>query len=164
MKKRWLVLLAATKLLALNACSSTREQTFRDIPGNSIVFPQKAEAVKSAVIVTLAQKGFQTESNSNGNFIKAKKYAKDGNTTCVTTLDCYLIDLGNDTTKLQVAAVEETSKTSGHVKYFWLLFIPIPIGSYDTAAVTGVETIYDKKFYSELFSTIQKNLSSDPKT
>ncbi len=164
MKKRWLALLATMMVLALNACSSTREQTFRDVPGNSIVFPQKVETVRSAVIVTLAQKGFQTESNSNGNFVKAKKYAKDGKTTCVTTLDCYLIDLGNDTTKLQVTAVEETSKTSGHVKYFWLLFIPIPIGSYDTTAVTGAETIYDKKFYSELFSTIQKNLSSDPKT
>ncbi|GEM_PF-5669737 len=110
MTKSWLVLLAAMMILALNACSSTRDQTFRDVPGNSIVFPQKTEAVRSAVIVTLAQKGFQTESNNNGNFIKAKKYAKDGKTTCVTTVDCYLIDLGNDTTKLQVAAVEERAR------------------------------------------------------
>ena len=158
--KRVLVVFAALFVMAtvLSACSSVREQTFKDVPGNSRVLAHGKTKVGRAVIATLAEKGFQSETSNDGNFIKAKKYAKDGKTTCVTTLDCYLFDLGNDTTKIQVAASEETSKTSGHVKYFWLLFIPIPYGSYDTTAVTGVETVYAPTFYAEFFARIEKNL------
>lgn len=53
-------------------------------------------------------------------------------------MDSFLFDMGEKGTKLQVTASEEISKTSSHVKYFWLLFIPIPVGSYNTT--TTVET------------------------
>lgn len=94
--------------------------------------------------MTLAGKGFLAES-------------KDG--ACTININCFLFGMGEKGTKLQVAATEEISETSSHIKYFWLLFIPIPYGSYNTTAITSTETINDKLFYASFFKEVQANLS-----
>ncbi|HEY3490575.1 MAG TPA: hypothetical protein VGK27_10715 [Candidatus Deferrimicrobiaceae bacterium] len=103
-----------------------------------------AAAVKKLLLMTLAGKGFLAES-------------KDG--ACTININCFLFGMGEKGTKLQVAATEEISETSSHIKYFWLLFIPIPYGSYNTTAITSTETINDKLFYASFFKEVQANLS-----
>lgn len=159
-RKSWIL---ATVLLfgaLLAACGSLRKEAFRDTEGNSILLVDKEENVRKAVLMTLAEKGFQADVKEGYNTIKARKVIGDGGTSSTITMDSFLFNMGEQGTRLQVAASEEISKTSSHVKYFWLLFIPIPYGSYDTTAIVETGAINDKVFYASFFQGVQKNLSS----
>lgn len=154
--------LVTAMLLAvlLAACGSLRKEAFKNTEGNSVLLVEKEEDVRKAVMMTLAEKGFQAEVKDGFNTIKARKVIGDGSTSDTITLDSFLFSMGAQGTKLQVTASEEISKTSSHVKYFWLLFIPIPYGSYDTTAIVETGAINDKVFYASFFQGVQKNLSS----
>lgn len=163
---RKIELLVAAMLIVslLAACGSLRQKAFRDTEGNSVLLVSKSEDVKKAVLMTLAEKGFQAEVKDGFNTIKARKVIGDGSTSNTITMDSFLFDMGEKGTKLQVTASEEISKTSSHVKYFWLLFIPIPIGSYNTNAIVETGAINDKVFYASFFQGVQKNLSAPVET
>lgn len=162
-KIEWLV--AAMLIVSLlAACGSLRQEAFKDTEGNSVLLVSKTEDVKKAVLMTLAEKGFQAEVKDGFNTIKARKVIGDGSTSNTITMDSFLFYMGEKGTKLQVTASEEISKTSSHVKYFWLLFIPIPIGSYNTNAIVETGAINDKVFYASFFQGVQKNLSAPVET
>jgi hypothetical protein len=144
----------------LAACGSLRKEAFKDTEGNSVLLVNKEEEVRKAVMMTLAEKGFQAEVKDGFNTIKARKVIGDGSTSSTITMDNFLFNFGEKGTKLQVTATEEISKTSSHVKYFWLLFIPIPYGSYDTTAIVETGAINDKIFYASFFQGVKKNLSA----
>jgi hypothetical protein len=144
----------------LAACGSLRKEAFKDTVGNSVLLVDKEEDVRKAVMMTLAEKGFQAEVKDGFNTIRARKVIGDGSKSSTITLDSFLFKMGAQGTKLQVTASEEISKTSSHVKYFWLLFIPIPIGSYNTTAIVETGAINDKVFYASFFQGVQKNLSA----
>lgn len=159
-RKNWPLVIAIMFVSLLASCGSLRKEAFKDTEGNSVLLVSNAEDVKKAVLMTLAEKGFQTEVKEGFNAIKARKVIGDGSKSNTITMDSFLFDMGDRGTKLQVTASEEISKTSSHVKYFWLLFIPIPIGSYNTNAIVETGTINDKVFYASFFQGVQKNLSA----
>lgn len=156
MKKWATVTVIVFALLA--ACTPLRQQAFKDTEGNSVLLNSREGEVRKSLLMTLAEKGYQAESKDGVNVVKARKVIGDGGESSKIEMDCFLFDMGANGTKLQVTATEEISKTSSHVKYFWLLFIPIPYGSYNTTAVVSTETIADKNFYAEFFKEVQKNL------
>lgn len=146
--------------LALLGCGSLRERAFRDTEGNSVLLVNDQGEVRKALLMTLAEKGFQADAKDGVNVIKARKVVGDGGKSCNITMDCFLFDMGPSGTRLQVAATEEISETSSHIKYFWLLFLPIPYGSYNTTAITSTGTIDDKVFYASFFKELQGNLAA----
>jgi len=160
MKKSRLLVTVMLFASLLAACGSLRQEAFKDTEGNSVLLVSKEKEVRKAVLMTLAEKGFQAEAKEGFNTIKARKVIGDGSTSSTITMDSFLFDMGEKGTKLQVTASEEISKTSSHVKYFWLLFIPIPIGSYNTTAIVETGAINDKVFYASFFQGVEKNLSA----
>ncbi len=163
-RKSCLLVTAMLFASLLAACGSLRKEAFKDTEGNSVLLVSKEAEVRKAVLMTLAEKGFQAEVKDGFNTIKARKVIGDGSKSNTITMDSFLFDMGERGTKLQVTASEEISKTSSHVKYFWLLFIPIPIGSYNTTAIVETGTINDKVFYASFFQGVQKNLSTPLET
>ena len=159
-RKSWLLVAAMVFASFFVACGSLRHQAFKDTEGNSVLLVNKEAEVRKAVLMTLAEKGFQAEVKEGFNTIKARKVIGDGSTSSTITMDSFLFNMGEKGTKLQVTASEEISKTSSHVKYFWLLFIPIPYGSYNTTAIVETDSIKDKVFYASFFQGVQKNLSA----
>lgn len=143
----------------LSACGSLRQQAFKDTEGNSVLLVNSEAEVRKSVLMTLAGKGFQAETKDGVSTIKARKVIGDGGKSCTINMDCFLFDMGDKGTKLQVSATEEISESSSHIKYFWLLIIPIPYGSYNTTAITSTETINDKIFYASFFKEVQANLA-----
>jgi len=163
-RKRRLTVAVTLFALFLAACGSLRKEAFKDTEGNSVLLVSNEKEVRKAVLMTLAEKGFQAEVKEGFNTIKARKVIGDGSKSSTITMDSFLFGMGEKGTKLQVTASEEISKTSSHVKYFWLLFIPIPIGSYDTNAIVETGAINDKVFYASFFQGVQKNLSAPVET
>ncbi|MBI5342117.1 MAG: hypothetical protein HZB63_02125 [Deltaproteobacteria bacterium] len=158
MEKRSGFVVVVVLAFVLAACGSLRQQAFKDAEGNSITLGNSEAEVRKSVLMTLAAKGFQAEAKDGVNVIKGKKIIGDGGKSCAISMDCFLFPMADNSTRLQVAATEEISKTSSHVKYFWLLFIPIPYGSYNTTAVVETNTIDDKEFYASFFKKVQGNL------
>ena len=146
-------------LVLCTGCSSLREQAFKNTEGNSVLLVNNEVEVKKALLMTLAGKGFQAESKEGVSVIKARKVIGDGGRSCNINMDCFLFNMNENGTRLQVAATEEISETSSHIKYFWLLFIPIPYGSYNTTAITESNSINDKIFYAAFFKEVQNNLA-----
>jgi len=66
------------------------------------------------------------------------------------------IALSDLETSISATSIEKISKGSNHLKVFWLIFIPIPYGTYVAREVVKEETISDPKFYEPLFNEIQK--------
>lgn len=153
-------ILAMVLLVAVASCSNLREQAFKDTEGNSVLLVNSEPEIRKAVLMTLAGKGFQAEAKDGVNVIKARKVIGDGGKCSTITMDCFIFPLGENGNRLQVAATEEKSESSSHIKYFWLLFLPIPYGSYTTTAITETGTIDDKVFYASFFKEVQGNLSS----
>ena len=163
-RKSWILVTVILFAVLLAACGSLRKEAFKDTEGNSVLLVSNEKEVRKAVLMTLAEKGFQAEAKEGFNTIKARKVIGDGSTSSTITMDSFLFGMGEKGTKLQVTASEEISKTSSHVKYFWLLFIPIPIGSYNTNAIVETGAINDKLFYASFFQGVQKNLPAPVET
>ncbi len=148
--------------MVLSGCATLNEQTFMNTQGNTIQLVQNKDKVKDIVIFTLTEKGFQTE--YSGNNIKGVKKLQDGNKMTTVTIDCSLMDNLGGGSSLQTAAMKEVYESSTHVKVFWLIFIPIPYGTYTTCALVASDTIYDKEFYATFFDGVKKNLAQLPPT
>ena len=151
------LLIFSIAMLVLFGCSSSlNEIAFMNTQGNTLNLVQDKDTVKNVVISTLTEKGFQTEYNSN--LIKGTKKIQDGSKTITVTMDSSLLDTPGGGTRLQAAAMKEVYESSTHVKVFWLIFIPIPYGTYMTGAVVASDTIYEKGFYANFFDGVKKNL------
>jgi TolB-like protein len=129
---------------------------------NTMQFVQNRDKVKDAVVLALTEKGFQTENNEI--FIKGVKKDQDGNKTITLTMDCFLMDTSGGGTTLRTTATKEVYETTTHMKVFWLLFIPIPYGSYTTGAIVAADTIDDKDFYATFFDGVKRNLAQSSPT
>ena len=141
-------------LCCLSGCTSLNEQAFMGTQGNTLQLVQSKDLVRDVVVSTLTEKGFQTQ--FSGNIIKGTKKIQDGNKTISINMDCSLLDNPRGGTLLQASAMKEIYKSSSHVKVFWLIFIPIPYGTYTTGAVVAADTIYDKEFYATFFNEVQR--------
>jgi hypothetical protein len=146
--------------IVMSGCATLSEQTFMNTQGNTLQLVQNKDMVKDIVIFTLTEKGFQTE--NNGNSIKGVKKIQDNNRMTTVTIDCSLMDNSGGGSSLQTAAMKEVYESSTHVKIFWLVFIPIPYGTYTTCALVASDTIYDKEFYATFFDGVKKNLAQLP--
>ncbi len=129
---------------------------------NTKIFVQNKDKVKDAVILTLTEKGFQTENNEI--FIKGVNKTQDGNKTITLTMDCFLMNDSGGGTNLQTTAMKEVYESTTHMKVFWLIFIPIPYGSYTTGAIVASDTIDDKDFYATFFDGVKRNLAQSSPT
>jgi hypothetical protein len=72
--------------------------------------------------------------------------------------------MSEDKTKLVAVAQETITKTSTHLKKLWLLFLPIPYGTYHTEAKIKQEIIFDQSFYQAILEKIKKNLEAPKDT
>lgn len=150
----WIGAFILMLLCGLSGCTSLNEQAFMGTQGNTLQLVHPKDLVRDVVVSTLTEKGFQTQ--FSGNIIKGTKKIQDGNKTISVNMDCSLLDNPRGGTLLQASAMKEIYKSSTHVKVFWLIFIPIPYGTYTTGAVVAADTIYDKEFYATFFNEVQR--------
>lgn len=144
-------------LLLFTSCAPLHEQAFAPstVPtSNFIALETDLQTAHWIVKRTLLKYGFLIESSSE-QVVKARKVVSKGKTIDEFTL-CMNFDTSLDSsTTVTATAIEKISKGSSRLKVFWLIFIPIPYGTYVTREVVKEETISDPKFYKPLFGQIQ---------
>ena len=103
--------------------------------------------------IVLLEMGFKiVGENKEEKLIDARKATSRGKLTSIIDLEIGFVERGQNETELVATATEKVSKTSTHIKKFWLIFIPIPYGTYHTEAVLKESTVpipYFMKVFSK---------------
>jgi len=144
-------------LLLFTSCTPLHEQAFAPSTtptSNFVILGTDLQTAHGIVERALLKYGFLIESSSD-QVVRARKVVSKGRTIDEFTL-CMNFGASSDSnTTVTATAIEKISKGSSRLKVFWLIFIPIPYGTYVTREVVKEETISDPKFYKPLFDQIQ---------
>jgi len=142
------------------ACTPLRERAITELPrGNTCVLGCDLKQAMETTRIVLLEMGFKiVDENKEEKLIDARKATSRGKLTSIIDLEIGFVERGQNETELVATATEKVSKTSTHIKKFWLIFIPIPYGTYHTEAVLKESTVTDPMFYEGIFKKIRQKL------
>jgi len=146
-----------TCLFFIVCCAPLHQETFtsKSIPSENII-TLNADLDNAYKIVqrALVKNGFNLQTSPEKTMLEARKILSKGKTSDEIYLQCYFEPQKENTTTITAVATEKITKSSTHVKVFWLIFIPIPYGTYVTTGTAKERTITDQWFYKGLFEEI----------
>lgn len=164
--KRQLLVIAFAAVIGVTGCSTPsayREVMKDNDPSNVRDYPVGNEALYTAALKTFLAKKFviENENQAEGSLI-GKRSVQEGKTTVVLLTQARIIASGSDRSSLYLNAIETTERefVADRTRFF-LFVIPLPGGGGKQATTVkeGERAVEDKKFYNELFASVEKEIA-----